>query len=67
MELDRKTVRKILFIITFGILLLVCLQRFEAVLSAVGWIFRLLSPFLVGACIAFIPVSYTHRNPQNEW
>lgn len=54
MELDRKTVRKILFIIAFGILLLVCLQRFEAVLSAVSWIFRLLSPFLVGACIAFI-------------
>lgn len=54
MELDRKTVRKILFIIAFGILLLVCLQRFEAVLSAVSWIVRLLSPFLVGACIAFI-------------
>lgn len=72
MELDRKTVRKILFIITFGILLLVCLQRFEAVLSAVGWIFRLLSPFLVGACIAFIlnvPMRFIERKlfPPEGW
>lgn len=54
MELNRKTVRKILLIITFAILLLVCLQNFTAVMSFFGWLFGLLSPFLMGLCIAFI-------------
>lgn len=54
MELNKKNVRKILLIITFAILLLVCLQRFDAVLAFFGWLFHLFSPFLMGACIAFI-------------
>lgn len=54
MELDKRTVRKILLIITFAVLLLVCLQNFSGVLSFFGWVFRLLSPFLMGLCIAFI-------------
>ncbi|MCI8359773.1 MAG: AI-2E family transporter [Clostridiales bacterium] len=54
MELNKKNVRKILLIIAFAILLLVCLQRFDSVLAFFSWLFRLFSPFLMGACIAFI-------------
>ena len=54
MELNRKNVQKIILIVSSAILLFLAVQNLPAVMGFVGAFFRLLSPFLIGACIAFI-------------
>lgn len=54
MELDRKTIKKILLIITFGIVLFLGLQNISAVASVLSAGLRLLMPLIIGFCVAFI-------------
>lgn len=54
MNLSKSNMKKILFIVTFAILLLVGLQNLPAVMGFVSWVFRLVMPFVMGLCIAFI-------------
>ena len=54
MELNRKTMQKLLLLVTFAIFLFLGLQNFPVVLGIVRVLIRLLAPFLVGLCIAFI-------------
>lgn len=52
--MERKKTKTILFIITFTILLYLGLQNIGVVAGAVQFLVRLLSPFIIGLCIAFI-------------
>ena len=52
--LERKKTKTILLIITFTILLYLGLQNIGVVAEAVKFLVRLLSPFIIGLCIAFI-------------
>lgn len=54
MELNRKNMLKLMGLITFAVFLLVTLQNFSGVLKIFGTILSLLSPFITGACIAFV-------------
>ena len=54
MELDRKTVKKILLIITFGIVLFLGLQNISAVAGVCRTALGLLMPLIIGFCAAFI-------------
>ena len=54
MELNKKNVQKIILIVFSAILLFLAVQNLPAVMGFIGAFFRLLSPFLIGACIAFI-------------
>ncbi len=54
MELNRHNIKKILWIITFTVLLFVGLQHFSSVMDFINAFFRLISPFVIGLCIAFI-------------
>lgn len=54
MELDRKTIKKILLIITFGIVLFLGLQNISAVAKVFSAAISLLMPLIVGFCVAFI-------------
>lgn len=54
MELNHGNVKKIMLIITFTVLLFVGVQHFDVVLDTVGWAFAILSPFIMGGCIAFV-------------
>ena len=54
MELDKKTTRKIIGIITFAIVLFFVLQNIETAKSLVGSALNIISPFLFGAALAFI-------------
>lgn len=54
MKIDRITMKQILFIITFTILLLVSVLRLDVVLSTIQYVIRLIMPFIVGGCLAFI-------------
>ncbi len=54
MELSKKNVKIILGIITFGILLFSATQHLSAVGMFLGGIIKIISPLIVGFCLAFI-------------
>lgn len=54
MELHKKNIQKILWIITFAIVLFSILQNLEKVNGVIQIALGLLSPLLIGLCIAFI-------------
>lgn len=54
MNLDRPTIKKLLFLILASIVIFLALQRVDAVIQFLGFCFQLLSPLVIGACIAFI-------------
>ncbi len=53
-EFNPKNMRKILFIITYAIVLCIALLNLDVVFDILGYIFGLLTPFLFGFCLAFI-------------
>lgn len=64
MELNHKNVRKILLIIVFTVVLFLVLQNIGQVLSYLKIFFSLITPLLVGFCIAFIlnlPMRFIER------
>ena len=54
MDLNKKNVIKILLIITFAIALFLALENISSVLSFIGIVFKIFSPIILGACLAFI-------------
>lgn len=54
MNLNRDTIKKIMGLIAFAILLYVGLQNTKMVSSALRYLAGLTAPFLIGGCIAFI-------------
>ncbi|MDD5934100.1 MAG: AI-2E family transporter [Clostridiales bacterium] len=54
MEFNKKTMRKFMQLITFTVLLLVGLMNFNVIMDTIGWILKILMPFIIGGCIAFI-------------
>lgn len=54
MELDKATMKKILFLIAFTVLLLLGLQNIHSILGLFEYILRLFMPFIIGGCFAFI-------------
>lgn len=54
MELDKKNVRKIIEIVAFGIILYFILQNLVSVKNIISSILDILSPFILGAGLAFI-------------
>ena len=65
MELNRKTIKRILLIVCVGVILYCALQHLDAVAAALGWLVRVVAPFLVGCAIAFIlnvPMRWVERH-----
>ena len=54
MKLDRANTKKILLIITFTVLLLVSVYRLDVILYIIRYAIWLITPFIIGGCIAFI-------------
>lgn len=54
MEFNKENFRKILYIIAFGLVLYFLLQNIGVITFTVGMIIKILSPFLIGGCIAFV-------------
>lgn len=53
-EMNKKTIRQLLMLVTFAILLYSGLEHMEIVLNFLKYIFTLFFPFLLGLAIAFI-------------
>lgn len=54
MQLDKRTIRKILLIIAFGVGLAWLLQNLQGALNILGTVWRLLWPFILGLILAFL-------------
>lgn len=54
MDFHGKQQKKYLILITFAIVLFTVMQNVSSVLSVLGMVFRLLTPFIMGLCAAFI-------------
>lgn len=70
LELNRQTVKKILGIVAFGVLLYLGVKNITVVWGVAKSLFGYVTPFAVGACIAFIlnvPTSFLERNLFRRW
>ncbi len=54
MELNRRNMFRIALLITFGIAVFWVFENFSAAKATFFWVLSLFTPFLIGACIAFI-------------
>lgn len=54
MDINRETMKKIMLLILYTIVVLALALQFERLLVFIGWCFRLVLPFLLGSAIAFI-------------
>lgn len=54
MDLNRKNIIKIIFIVFVSVLIFVVIQNINAVFTVLNKLFSILSPFIIGFCIAFI-------------
>ena len=52
--MEKMSTKKIIGILTFAIVLFAAMQHLDIVGRAVGTVLGLVSPFLIGGCIAFI-------------
>lgn len=69
MDLNRDTIKKIMGLIAFAILLYVGLQNTRMVASALRYLAGLTAPFLIGGCIAFIlnvPMRFFENNAFSQ-
>jgi len=54
MNLNRETMKKLMLLIAFTVLLLVGVQRLNVVFGAIGFLWNICFPFILGGAIAFI-------------
>lgn len=66
MELSKRTVKRILLIITFTVLLVWCVYSHEQLGKMLSGIYALISPFVAGLCIAYI-VNVLLRPVERLW
>ena len=69
MNLDRENMKKLMFLITFTIILLVGVQRLDVVLGTLDVLWTIFFPFVLGAAIAFllnVPMSFMEKRIFGE-
>lgn len=66
MELSKKTVRRILIIISFTVLLIWAIYNHNLLFKYLGSLYSLISPFIIGLCIAYV-VNVLLRPLERLW
>lgn len=64
MELNKKNVKMLIFVIAMGILIFLGLQNMNLVFGFLGWILSVFTPMLIGLAFAFIfnvPLKFFER------
>lgn len=72
MNFSKENIKQIRSLIIFTLLLLIGLWKYEVVLEILGFIWGIVSPFIIGGAIAFIlnvPMNFVQRNlfEQNKY
>ncbi len=65
-EFNKKNTKRIMLIITFTMVLYYVLRNFSLVLGVAGKLFSVISPFIIGFCIAFI-INMALRPVERLW
>ncbi len=66
MELSKKTVKRILLIITFTVVLIWAVYNHNMLFGYIGQLYSLVSPFVVGLCMAYV-VNVIMRPIERMW
>lgn len=66
MELSKKTVKRILLIITFTVLLIWAIYNHKLLFKYIGELYSLISPYVIGLCIAYV-VNVIMRPIERLW
>ena len=66
MELSKKTVKRILLIITFTVVLIWAVYNHKLLFKYIGELYSLISPFVIGLCIAYV-VNVIMRPIERLW
>ena len=66
MELSKKTVKRILLIITFTVVLIWAVYNHSMLLDYLGRLYSLVSPFVIGLCMAYV-VNVIMRPIERMW
>ncbi len=69
MELSKETIKKIRGLIVFTALITACLWKYDVVVGALGFVFHIIFPFILGGAIAFVlnvPMNFVERNLFSE-
>ena len=69
MELNRSTMRKLIFLIVLVFLLFACAQNVDAIATGIRFLVGIISPFLVGGAMAFIlnvPLHFLETKPLHR-
>ena len=64
MDLNRETMKKLMFLIAFTVLLLVGIQRLDVVIGTLDVAVAIFFPFMFGGAVAFflnVPMSFLER------
>lgn len=65
LKISKETMKKILLLITFAVLLYVCARNIHVVLECIGVVWGLFFPFILGGAIAFVlnvPMKFIERH-----
>ncbi len=66
MELSKKTVKRILLIITFTVVLIWAVYNHNMLFGYIGQLYSLVSPFVIGLCMAYV-VNVIMRPIERMW
>ena len=66
MELSKKTVKRILLIITFTVVLIWGIYNHKLLLNYLGSVYALIRPFVIGLCMAYV-VNVIMRPIERMW
>ena len=65
MNFSKENIKQIRSLIVFTLLLLIGLWKYEVVLDILGFVWGIISPFILGGAIAFIlnvPMNFIQKN-----
>lgn len=54
MNLDKRNTRRIMLIITYGVILFAILMRLSSIMASISKVFSVISPIILGLCLAFV-------------
>lgn len=66
MKLDKENMKKVILIVAVGVLLYWGLQNLGIIFGGIGTILKILKPFILGACIAFV-LNVVVNLIENKW
>ena len=66
MELNTKSIKKILLTVALSAIIVSAVVRYDLVLDALSWIFSVFAPFIIGFCLFFV-LNVLLKAVEDKW